>query len=216
METTLTYESVLNLIREQSIIFNQNLDRERTEREISNKKFEANLEKGFEKSRKEFVLELKESRKEFDKKIGELTGTWGKFVAEMVKPKIVELFKEKGIQIRTAMQHVEGYIDDERHYEIDLLLINSNVAVVVEIKSSLSKSDVDDHLKRLEKIKTVPPERVNLSGVTVYGAVAGMIVEQDADRYAYKKGLFVLRQKGNLVEIVNDNKFKPIAWKVEY
>lgn len=190
MKREVTYESVLELMERQSLLFNQDLDRERKERE--------------------------QSRKEFDKKLGEIAGTWGKFVAEMVKPKIVELFKEKGIQIRTSMQHVEGYIDDERQNEIDLLLINSNVAVVVEIKSTLTKTDVDKHLKRLERIKTVPPERVNLSGVTVYDAVAGMIVEQDADRYAYKKGLYFLRQKGNLVEIVNYDKFKPFPWKVEY
>jgi PII-like signaling protein len=201
MENILTFQQVLELIREQSIVFNQNLERERLERELSNKKFNENFEK---------------SRTEFDKKLGEITGTWGKFVAEMVKPKIVDLFKEKGIQIRTSMQQIEGFIGEERHYEIDLLLINSNVAVVVEIKSTLSKEDIDEHLKRLDKIKTVPPERVNLSGVTVFGAVAGMIVEQGADRYAYKKGLYVLRQKGNLVEIVNDDKFKPLEWKVEY
>jgi hypothetical protein len=50
----------------------------------------------------------------------------------------------------------------------------------------------------------------------IYGAVAGMIVEGEANKYAYKKGLFVLRQKGNIVEIVNDFKFKPKEWKVEY
>lgn len=43
-----------------------------------------------------------------------------------------------------------------------------------------------------------------------------MIVEQDADRYAYKNGLYVLRQKGNIVEIVNDPSFKPKEWRVEY
>jgi len=201
MESQLTYQNVLELIREQSIIFHRSLQE-------SSKKFDENLDKE--------RIERIESRKEFDKKLGELTGTWGKFVAEMVKPKIVELFKEKGIKIRTSMQQIEGFIGEERHYEIDLLLINTNVAVVVEIKSTLSKQDIDDHLLRLEKIKSVPPERVNLSGVTVFGAVAGMIVEQGADRYAYKKGLYVLRQKGNLVEIVNDDKFKPVEWKVEY
>ena len=30
------------------------------------------------------------------------------------------------------------------------------------------------------------------------------------------KGLFVLRQNGRIVEIVNDDKFKPKEWKLEY
>jgi len=219
METALTYENVLNLIREQSIEFRQqsiefqkNLDRERIEREKRKLEFEEELEK----SRREFDKELKKSRIEFDKKLGQIAGTWRKFVAEMVRPKIVELFNGKGIQIETTVQAVQGFKDGQRYYEIDLLLINTNVAVVVEIKSSLSVEDVNEHLERIEKIRKISPKRIDLSGVTIYGAVAGMIVEGEADKYAYKKGLFVLRQNGNIVEIVNDARFQPREWKVEY
>ena len=135
---------------------------------------------------------------------------------EMVRPKILELFSERGIEIHTTFQNVVGLIGKERYYEIDLLLINKDIAVAVEIKSKLSKDDVDEHLERLGKIQKIQPERINFSGVKLYGAVAGMIIENQADRYAYKNGLYVLRQKGNLVEIVNDEKFVPKEWKVEY
>ena len=64
---------------------------------------------------------MEKSRKEFDRRLGELAGTWGKFVAGMVKPKIIELFKDKGIEIRTTLQNVVGLVGDERYYEIDLL-----------------------------------------------------------------------------------------------
>ncbi len=137
-------------------------------------------------------------------------------MAEMVKPRIIKLFKDKGIPIKTTLQNVVGLLGDENYYEIDLLLINSKIAVVVEIKSSLSVDDVKEHLERLEKIQKVQPERIDLSGATLMGAVAGMIVENDADKYAYKQGLYVLRQKGNLVEIMNDDKFMPKEWKVNY
>jgi hypothetical protein len=46
------------------------------------------------------------------------------------------------------------------------------------------------------------------------GAVAGMFIDQDADRYAMKQGLYVLRQTGNLLEIANDASFTPKEWKV--
>ena len=98
-----------------------------------------------------------------------------------------------------------------------MLLINKDIAVAVEIKSKLSKDDVDEHLERLTKIQKVQPERINFGGVKLYGAVEGIIIENQANRwYAYKNGLFVLRQKGSLVEIVNDEKFVPREWKVEY
>ncbi len=67
----------------------------------------------------------------------------------------------------------------------------------------------------LEKIKEIAPKLFNLSGMSVYGAVAGMIIENKADKYAYQNGLFVLKQKGSIVEIVNDPKFQPKIWKVE-
>ena len=126
------------------------------------------------------------------------------------------MFKDKGIMIRTALQNVVGLIGDKKYYEIDLLLINTQIAVAVEVKSSLSVDDVKEHLERLEKIQKVQPERINMAGATLYGAVAGIIVENDADKFAYKQGLFVLRQKGSIVEIMNDEEFVPKEWKVEY
>jgi len=176
-----------NQIKEQSIEFNKNLE-----------------------------IGLEKSRIEFDKKLGEITGTWGKFVEGLVQPKIVEMFQEKGIDIRTSLQNAKGYLDKKEYYQIDLLLINSTIAVVVEVKSTLGIAEVNEHLARMEKIKQVPPDRIDLKGVTLIGAVAGMLIESDADKYAYRKGLYVLKQKGSIVEIVNDDKFQPKEWKVEY
>ena len=208
METVLTYESVLALIREQSLEFRKNL-------EESNKKFERNLEESSKKFEKNLAsLEIED--KKLQKKIDSLTGVWGKFVEGLVLPKIIEMFQARGIEIEMSAQSVKGFKNGQEFYEIDILLVDTNIAVAVEVKSTLSIDDVNEHLKRLDKIRQVKPKLFNLSGATIYGAVAGMIIEQDADRYAYKKGLFVLRQKGNIVEIVNDDKFKPTEWKVEY
>ena len=212
MRTELTKQDILELLDRQAKEFHERI-----------LESDRKLDMSIEKSRLEFDERLKKSQKEseknrrdFNKRLGQITGTWGKFVAEMVKPRIIKLFKDKGIPIKTTLQNVVGLLGDENYYEIDLLLINSKIAVAVEIKSSLSVDDVKEHLERLEKIQKVQPERIDLSGATLMGAVAGMIVENDADKYAYKQGLYVLRQKGNLVEIMNDDKFKPKEWKVNY
>ena len=44
------------------------------------------------------------------------------------------------------------------------------------------------------------------------GAVAAMVIPENVGRYAYKKGLFVLCQKGDSMVILNDDKFKPAEW----
>ena len=46
---------------------------------------------------------------------------------------------------------------------------------------------------------------------SIYGAVAGLRIEQAADRYAEKHGLFVVKVVGNdnLISLVNDEDFIP-------
>lgn len=42
--------------------------------------------------------------------------------------------------------------------EIDLLVVNTTEAVAIEVKSKLTKGDVDEHLERLDKfIKIITP-----------------------------------------------------------
>ena len=43
----------------------------------------------------------------------------------------------------------------------------------------------------------------------MHGAVAGVRIEDGADRYAYRQGLFVLTQTGDTVKILNDITFQP-------
>ena len=50
-------------------------------------------------------------------------------------------------------QDILELIGDKKYYEIDLLLINTQLAVAVEVKSSLSVSNVKEHMERLEKIQ---------------------------------------------------------------
>ncbi|MFM6660361.1 MAG: DUF3782 domain-containing protein, partial [Microcystis panniformis] len=46
----------------------------------------------------------------------------------------------------------------------------------------------------------------------LYGAVAGIEIEEGADKYAYRQGLFVLAQRGENVAILNDTDFQPKTW----
>ena len=220
----LTKQDILELFAESDARFEKRLAREALEREKSRKEFEERLAREAlerEKSRKEFeerlareAEEREKSKKELDKQIGGLTGTWGKFVEELTAPNSVELFKKRGIEITTMAQRIERKRDGKPYYQIDLLLYNETSVIVVEVKSVLKVADVDEHLERLEKIQEVPPKVFNLRGKTLLGAVAGIIIEEDADKYAYRKGLYVLRQKGNIVEIANDENFEPREWKV--
>jgi hypothetical protein len=90
--------------------------------------------------------------------------------------------------------------------EIDLLVTNDQHCVAVEVKSFLSIDDVKEHLERLEKFKMLFPR---YSDAILYGAVAGAVIPEDVAKYAYRQGFFVLGQKGENMEILNDATFEP-------
>jgi len=146
--------------------------------------------------------------KETNKKIGDLGNRLGEFVQEMVRPAVVRLFRERGIEVHQVMRNIEAF-DDDNAIEIDLLVINRQQAIAVECKSRLSIEDVNDHLARLDKFKQLFSHYQDLG---LMGAVAGMVVPDETAKYAYRRGLFVLAQNGDSILIRNDAKFAPKLW----
>lgn len=146
--------------------------------------------------------------KEVTQSIGRLGNRLGQFVEEMVKPAVVRLFRERGIEVHQVCRGFEASRDDEA-IEVDLLVVNTTDAVLVEVKSELKADDVRDHLKRLECFKRLSPQH---SGYRVMGAVAAMVVHDETARYAYRQGLFVLGQSGDTMTLRNDEQFEPKIW----
>lgn len=79
--------------------------------------------------------------------------------------------------------------DGNESLEIDLLVVNTDEVVLVEVKTKLSQSDVDEHLERIAKLRRLAHQ---YRGTKLLGAVAGIIVPPEVARYAYRQGLFVL------------------------
>ena len=151
---------------------------------------------------------LKEQSKKTDEQIGKLGNRLGEFVEWQVRPAVVRLFQERGVDVHeflpdVSVKRANGGI------QIDLLVVNDTEAILVEVKSKLTQTDVDEHLERLGKFKGLMPR---YRDVNALGAVAGMVVPEDVGIYAYRKGLYVLAQSGENVVILNDDKFKPRVW----
>jgi hypothetical protein len=86
---------------------------------------------------------------------------------------------------------------------------NENHVLVVEVKSSLGVEDVKQLREDLGQFRQFFPE---YSQKQLYGAVAGIEIEEGADKYAYRQGLFVLAQAGEAVAILNASDFEPKSW----
>ncbi len=140
-----------------------------------------------------------------NKQIGELGGRLGQFVEAMVKPGVVKLFQERGIDV-TMTTSGTSVSDKDGGIEIDIMVRNGKEIVLIECKSKLKTDDVNDHLKRLAKFKKYFPEYADKK---VMGAMAAMVIPEGAGRYACKKGLFVMAQHGELMTLINDEHFEP-------
>ncbi|MDD5227927.1 MAG: DUF3782 domain-containing protein [Methylococcales bacterium] len=165
----------------------------------------------FEAAQKEtdrILRKLSVDIKDVNKSVGRLTNRLGEFVEEAVRPSAVRLFRERGIDIHEVQQNISANRDGEG-LEIDLLVVNNNDVVVIECKSNLSIDDVNEHLERLEKVKRLLPDHKDKR---ISGAVAGMVIPANVAAYAIKKGLYVIGQNGEHLELRNDMSFAAKIW----
>jgi multidrug efflux pump subunit AcrA (membrane-fusion protein) len=144
------------------------------------------------------------------KQVGEISDTLGRFAEEQVRPKVMKLFKKKGIFLEECYPRVVIKHEGEFLMEIDLVLVNTIYSVIVEVKNTLRQRDVDEHIERIEKLQHLPHKM--LKGTTMFGAVAGMIMTDEVEQYAIKKGLYVIKTKGENVKISNKKDFQGKQW----
>jgi len=152
--------------------------------------------------------ENRQVNRQLSKQLGELGGTWGRFVEDLVAPACERLFLERGIPVDQVSQRVRRRHQGET-LEIDVLVVNQGHVLAVEVKSRLSVDDVNEFVAALERFCDFFPEYAQMQ---IYGAVAGIGIDAGVDRYAYRQGLFVLAQAGEDVVILNDDRFEPKRW----
>lgn len=180
----------------------------------TDKKFKETAEES--KKTEQVVRETTAQLKETDRKFKELgidfTGlkkSVGLFAENMVRPAAARLFAERGIKLTgfysRAIERRNGGT-----LEADILCVGPKHVVVIEVKFKLELQDVKDFLEELSRFFDF---FTRYRGLTLHGAVAGMSIDKGVDRFAYKKGLFVLSQSGENVRLLNDDHFIPRPYK---
>ena len=153
---------------------------------------------------KETDAKFKETRK----MVGNLTNSWGAFVEGMVMPSVVQIFNERGIDIEEVFSRAKSRKKDKT-MEIDIIGDNSSYVVAIEVKSKLLSYDVLQFVEKLGRFKYFFPKYANKD---LLGAVAGITIDESVKKLALDKQLFIIMQKGEEMEIINDKNFKPIFW----
>ncbi|MEM9009109.1 MAG: DUF3782 domain-containing protein [Cyanobacteria bacterium P01_F01_bin.86] len=187
------------------------------------------FERSMSESRADFDRRMAESRAEADRRAAEaeerlakaeaiaaqtnqavnnLSSRWGRFVENIVAPAALRLFQEQGMAVQEVYQRVRS-ARGNRNLEIDILVVDDDVAVAIEVKSRLTQDSVRQVLRSLEQFKEAFP---HYASYRLYGAVAAIEIDKDVDAYAYNQGLFVIQQSGDSVAISNTPDFMPRIW----
>jgi hypothetical protein len=163
------------------------------------------------------MKELRESQKETDrivkenaKQIGKFSNRFGEIVEHLVAPNLREKFKELGLIFpKTNLNSGVRDYDNNIFLEIDVMLENGDKALLVEVKTTLTTEAVQDHIKRLEKMRVY----ADLHGDkrTFLGAVAGVVMTPTVKDYALGQGFYVLEPSGETFNIIPPQG-KPKEW----
>ncbi len=141
--------------------------------------------------------------KALTKAISELNGVWQNYTEDTIREGLENALKELGFK--------EFYLESKRKrrgMEVDALAVGRDYVIVIEVKTTLKQSDVDDFESRLkERFLKVFHE---YEGFKVHMAVAGMRIQEGIDRYASRKGFIVLKHKdGKDIKVFNEEGFRP-------
>jgi hypothetical protein len=159
-----------------------------------------------EKRWRETDKRIERMHEQITKELGGVTESLGRFSEEGVLSAVKRLFNKRGIPLDHFFRNLIGPLDGET-METDVIGVGPKHAILIEVKLRLRQTDVKKFLeKKLPRFFEFFP---NLQRPVLYGGVAGMSIDEDADRYAYKQGLFVIGQSGESLRIINDKKFKP-------
>ncbi len=172
-------------------------------------KLEELIYTGFKETDERIARLQRETQKEIDnvaKQLGGVTESLGRFSEEGVLAAVKRLFGKRGIPLDHFYRNLTGPLNGET-METDIIGVGPKHAILIEVKLRLRQAEVKKFLeKKLPRFFEFFP---NLRRPVLYGGVAGMSIDEEADRFAYKQGLFVITQSGENLRLTNDKKFKP-------
>ena len=138
-----------------------------------------------------------------NKQIAALGSRIRQIVENMVAGNIVEKFQAFGYDVTECCPH-RSFKNKKLGIggEIDLFLDNGDIAILIDVKTTLETADVREHIGRLQKYRRFVDARGTGNMKRYIGAVAGGVVKDEAAEFAQQNGLYVIVQSGEAVDII--------------
>ena len=141
------------------------------------------------------------------KAVSELNGVWQNYTEDTIREGLENALKGLGFRDFSVRGNMTSRKDGES-MEIDGLVLGEDYVIVLEVKTTLKVEDVRRFVEKLKgRFLYFFPE---YKGFRLYGAIAGMRFQENADSFASRNGLIVLKHKdGEDVKVLNPEGFKP-------
>jgi uncharacterized protein YukE len=176
------------------------------------REYQKETERQMKESHEKTQREMRESSTRLDRQLGKLGNRFGEMVEYMVMPNLVKKFREMGFGFTEAYPH--AVIEDRENNiftGVDITLRNGEQVMIVEVKSKPSTEDITDHIQRMEKIQT--HSKLHGHRQQFYGAIAGMVFNENEKTFALKNGFYVIEPSGEtFTVIVPEGIYSPRVW----
>ncbi len=164
--------------------------------------------KELRESQRETDRQLKETDRQLKKTDARFSSEWGKLVESLVEGDLVQQLQHRNIEVKATVRRIETHWNGKK-YEFDIAALNGSEMVVVEVKTTLTPKKAKHFTDKLKNFKHIFPDYKDKK---IYGAVAYLKVDSQADIYAENQGLFVIRATGNSSSIINAENFTPVQF----
>jgi hypothetical protein len=139
--------------------------------------------------------EVRKVTKSLDDNFGGISRRLGKLTELVVVPKLRRDMNAQGHSFDRAELNklIRGVIGGRKEdiAEVDMLLLGPAEAMAVEIKTRLKDNHVKDHIERLQDLRD-HEEDAGLQGKKLFGAMVGVVVDDEARKLAKNNGLYVV------------------------
>jgi hypothetical protein len=134
--------------------------------------------------------------KEVSRRMGAMASNQGDVAEEFFYNSLREKMELGGIEFDTIFGNfVVG--DKKRNSELDILMVNGKSAALIEVKYKAHVNDLDQVEQKIADYRSLRPEHKDYK---IYAGLAGFSVPQDVVEEAHKRGLFVLKRTGDVIE----------------
>ena len=159
-----------------------------------------------QKKTDEGIKELKEAQKKTDKMLKTLSkningflGNYGEAIEEHFYRSLAEVMMLGGIKF-DEIRRRERY--DDNSIEFDIVLRNGESVGIIEVKGKLHPKEIEGLTR--DKVMGFKRDYPDESKKKIYFGIASMVTNKSMIEEAKKNEIFLITQKGNHLEVVND------------